>query len=1162
MAPTPLQPEDVVSLKSDPTLIGVVENVWDSGDPTTDHQDALILLHSPVSTDAANEFLVTGMLPDGHVFVSWCIPLGKGSSLVEEGDLILLDRHYVIGDNVQLESQRDTKIGVVADVEEFYTLEPIVAPVLGLENFMFHFIEENDAPTSVCGPGCTEIPSALRHHRRPHDLLYRIPGSELKRGPDFREGDHIAYKGWLGTVTAVDEDVVLLLEDKSVVMVHKPWELERLISKDIPEVLSRPEPNNSKLSEIDLSKYNASMMVPADELCRSHLVVTNHSNLEKGRWLHGRYNPSIDPVGRVVDVRSRRLDIQWLAPNVFDTLIFDENHDPWVPPDCVTPWENLGTYKSPREIRRDKDVILLDGHRPLASPATADSANQRDGSKSSSGAHKTNPAIGIVRYLQPGDHARWLDSADAKAKYNETPENTHGCLRPVPRETTLDFDLNEFRVVHTEHLITVLWQDGSTTQELSTGLRFAQPLDEPFFPGDIVTAREGSKMILKEKGEDMAAAEITVKPEQAHVELDFDEMQAFEHNFTLKPSRVGVVQSIDSTQRVAQVRWFVKPQVVIMGSGQLLGSSTTFGEIGPEITDVSLFEIMGHGVLDVRRRDIVMVVPRSITARLSKSHKYSRARLMRKGSAVPLRISQLGADDLVYLAHDLTELVLGRDSVRNAVEDAMKRPKGIIKQHPLPVEWAGEVVNVHCDGSITIRKCAGGQNVDMNISRDEIGVIVDTVTTTEPWGMTIEYSDEESWSEDYKGSPSPIDEEVMYDGGQRLDNDSDDEEWMTDEEPPGTPSDLPDLEMIDVDSSPGPSQTAADQTRDVSQQEQTMEPPEQLTPTTNDSERDLTTARLLTDKMPLCQPPAFEILTDVPPNDHFGTAKPPKTTPILLRRLNTEHRVLGKSLPASVYVRTYESRLDLLRCLIIGPEDTPYEHAPFLFDLYLENFPHEPPKVHFHSWTHGLGRVNPNLYEKGHVCLSLLGTWSGSEGESWSQNATLLQLLVSLQGLVFVKDPYYNEAGFETLRQQKAKYSEAMQYSEKAYVICRNFIRYALRSPVAGLEDVLGWQYAPMQSGDSQAAGRNHLVSAIARGIRLAAASETAGPGSHHPILDGEGQDTSPEQVFLRPLSLGALVMLKRTLEDLGQLADDLTVAMRKETESAETSAEEVMDLF
>jgi ubiquitin-protein ligase len=47
-------------------------------------------------------------------------------------------------------------------------------------------------------------------------------------------------------------------------------------------------------------------------------------------------------------------------------------------------------------------------------------------------------------------------------------------------------------------------------------------------------------------------------------------------------------------------------------------------------------------------------------------------------------------------------------------------------------------------------------------------------------------------------------------------------------------------------------------------------------------------------------------------------------------------------------------------------------------------------QVWYRSW--GL-RVNPNLYENGYVCLSLLNTWNGRAHECWNPEAsTLLQV--------------------------------------------------------------------------------------------------------------------------------------------------------------------------
>lgn len=110
-------------------------------------------------------------------------------------------------------------------------------------------------------------------------------------------------------------------------------------------------------------------------------------------------------------------------------------------------------------------------------------------------------------------------------------------------------------------------------------------------------------------------------------------------------------------------------------------------------------------------------------------------------------------------------------------------------------------------------------------------------------------------------------------------------------------------------------------------------------------------------------------------------------------------------------MRSWESRLDLFRVLIIGPQGTPYEYAPFVIDFHFpDTYPSAPPESYFHSWTNGLGVINPNLYENGTICLSILGTWPGKDAdEGWSSiKSTVLQVLVSIMGLVLVKTPFYS----------------------------------------------------------------------------------------------------------------------------------------------------------
>jgi ubiquitin-conjugating enzyme E2 O len=104
----------------------------------------------------------------------------------------------------------------------------------------------------------------------------------------------------------------------------------------------------------------------------------------------------------------------------------------------------------------------------------------------------------------------------------------------------------------------------------------------------------------------------------------------------------------------------------------------------------------------------------------------------------------------------------------------------------------------------------------------------------------------------------------------------------------------------------------------------------------------------------------FEVLPEAPPDHAFFSVDPPQLSKQFLSRLAKEYRVLESTLPETILVRAYEDRADLLRSLIIGPQNTPYQDAPFVIDWRLDgSFPQTPPIAHFLSWTNGNGRVNP-----------------------------------------------------------------------------------------------------------------------------------------------------------------------------------------------------------
>ncbi len=98
--------------------------------------------------------------------------------------------------------------------------------------------------------------------------------------------------------------------------------------------------------------------------------------------------------------------------------------------------------------------------------------------------------------------------------------------------------------------------------------------------------------------------------------------------------------------------------------------------------------------------------------------------------------------------------------------------------------------------------------------------------------------------------------------------------------------------------------------------------------------------------------------------------------------------------------------------------DTPYANACFEFDVYFPtDYPKSPPQVQLRTTGNQTVRFNPNLYNCGKVCLSILNTWHGRPEEKWNgKTSSFLQVLVSIQSLILVAEPYFNEPGYERSR--------------------------------------------------------------------------------------------------------------------------------------------------
>ncbi|XP_072988038.1 probable ubiquitin-conjugating enzyme E2 23 isoform X2 [Typha latifolia] len=165
-----------------------------------------------------------------------------------------------------------------------------------------------------------------------------------------------------------------------------------------------------------------------------------------------------------------------------------------------------------------------------------------------------------------------------------------------------------------------------------------------------------------------------------------------------------------------------------------------------------------------------------------------------------------------------------------------------------------------------------------------------------------------------------------------------------------------------------------------------------------------------------------------------------------VKKVQQEWNILEKNLPDAIYVRVFEERMDLIRAVIIGACGTPYQDGLFFFDFHLPpEYPQVPPSAYYHS---GGLRVNPNLYVDGKVCLSLLNTWTGKGNEVWDpSSSSILQVLVSLQGLVLNSKPYFNEAGYEKQVGTVEGEKNSLPYNENTYLLNLKSILYLLRRP-------------------------------------------------------------------------------------------------------------------
>ncbi|KAL4907980.1 hypothetical protein BDW74DRAFT_148341 [Aspergillus multicolor] len=688
-----------------------------------------------------------------------------------------------------------------------------------------------------------------------------------------------------------------------------------------------------------------------------------------------------------------------------------------------------------------------------------------------------------------GQRVRFRDPALAEAKYS-------GFCR-IPAHQSFGHDLNIFQIVSVRTEVIVRWQDGSCTTETGTALQPSDAGLDEIYPGSLVAMKDNVSIV------DFGHRPKRIMPRVGHGRV----------NETLHIKQLGIVQTVDSRERTASVRWYLDTDVQLFHGGKSLDPASSLGRLGDEFTNVSVYELATFPALGKDLGEVAIVVPTSVSQSVVSSATHDMpetAASRRMGSVTPDPFSNLAA----YL-QSIKLSVISSDWFKHTTSTrapSLRRRYSIHNDDDAPSnDFFGMIVAKDFSGNVTVRLPNANGCRDIQVSFERI------LVAFEPHGP-LPGNAQDNLPGSYENDDDPFASNASSD-------------WTTDDDSEALYSPSEFIHTQGKELKVGVMQSGMMTTVSEIRLECSSTPDEGET-VINDTPSPTSTRPslrpILHFPLPSSSPPGFAVLDDLPPADHHFINKDMSDPSIQrMKRIRKEFEILQTSLPPGIFVRSWESRMDLVRILLIGAESTPYEHAPFVIDMHLHSaFPISPPSAHFHSWATGQGSINPNLSEDGRICLSLLNTWPTQDlDERWSPRSTVLQILVSIMGLVLVKNPFYNEAGYENLAAEGSRCIEASQYTEKVFLMTRSFILRALEHPVRGLEDVLAWNYVPGST-------RPHLLrTAIEKARQMIERHDST---SKH--LDPDPLASA----LCSRLSLGGVVMLQKHLGALEKLERDL----------------------
>ncbi|XP_050363255.1 probable ubiquitin-conjugating enzyme E2 23 [Argentina anserina] len=841
-------------------------------------------------------------------------------------------------------------------------------------------------------------------------IIKDVSSNDLKRVREFTDGDYVVLGTWLGRIEDVFDNVTVMIDDGSLCRVSRadPMDLKPL-SKNLLEDVHFP--------------YYPGQRVKA----RSSSIFKN------SLWLSGSWKPN-RLEGTVTKVAVGSVFIYWIAsagcgPDSSTTpakeqaprklkLLSCFTHANWQLGD----WCLLPSSASSSSIAVDKgsklELVCNSEERSLGEPnddstpmdtdpvSVFDGNNGNAGSNTSIESSSSGSSLSVAKMpvtLHRKKIRRPVVKRDKKAWKEENFERS-------------------FLIANTRTTVDVAWQDGSTGRKLaSTDLI---PLDSP---GDHEFVAE---QYVVEKASD-----------------DDDD--------TFEARRVGLVKSVNAKERTACVKWL-----------KAVSRAEDPREFDKEEV-VSVYELEGHPDYDYCYGDVVVrLLPVSVSPQTtSVSDLIEEPKLQNQPSELTSEAVN-EASSIIKSCMDFSDLswVGNITGLKNGDIEVTWADGMVSTVGPQAIYVVGRADDDDSIAGSEISDAASWETVD----DEELHDLHPLVSITEeeeiqgPFNIdseTEEVGDDNSGRNPALSVPlaalryvTRLASGIFARGQKNLDPTCLDTKGEGD-------SETQEVEISQGDhGEDSTSQKSVDDSMDIDHKNEEHMSSE--TTKVLDAAEILCNLRTEKSDMTRCVKDdvssfkRFDIAKD-PLDHHFlGAAGQNSSGKKWFKKIQQDWNILQNNLPVGIYVRVYEDRMDLLRAVIVGAYGTPYQDGLFVFDFHLPpEYPDVPPSAYYHS---GGWRINPNLYEEGKVCLSLLNTWTGRGNEVWDpKSSSILQVLVSLQGLVLNSKPYFNEAGYDKQVGTAEGEKNSLSYNENTFLLNCKTIMSLMRRPPKDFEELV-----------------------------------------------------------------------------------------------------------